>query len=94
MELLAFPGYYGMVFDEPRDVDCGVLEKDFDQAREIIENLGYKKILKTRRGLPELLGQFQSSRASDPFGSAQRDPSETRCRGSGCGQRLDPLRDG
>jgi len=38
-------GYYGEVFDEPADVDCGVLEKDFDDARKIIENLGYKKIL-------------------------------------------------
>jgi hypothetical protein len=38
-------GYYGEVFDEPADVDCGVLEKDFDDAKEIIENLGYKKVL-------------------------------------------------
>ncbi|MFA5413656.1 MAG: leucine--tRNA ligase [Patescibacteria group bacterium] len=37
-------GYYGHVFDDPRDVDCGVLIKDFDKARKIIENLGYKKI--------------------------------------------------
>jgi len=37
-------GYYGSVFDEPEDVDCGVLVKDFDNARKIIENLGYKKI--------------------------------------------------
>jgi len=37
-------GYYGHVFDDPHDVDCGVLEKDLDKAREIIEKLGYKKI--------------------------------------------------
>jgi len=38
-------GYYGYVFDEPADIDCGVLIKDFDKARELIENLGYKKTL-------------------------------------------------
>jgi len=38
-------GYYGFIFDEPGDVDCGVLEKDFDVARKIIENLGHKKVL-------------------------------------------------
>ncbi len=37
-------GYYGCVFDEPHDVDCGVREEDFDAARKIIETLGYKKI--------------------------------------------------
>jgi leucyl-tRNA synthetase len=37
-------GYCGFVFNDPRDVDCGVLEKDFDKAREIIESLGYKKL--------------------------------------------------
>jgi len=37
-------GYYEYIFDEPNDVDCGVLEKDFDIARKIIEDLGYKKI--------------------------------------------------
>jgi leucyl-tRNA synthetase len=37
-------GYYGCVFDDPRDVDCGVLVKDFNNARKLIENLGYKKI--------------------------------------------------
>ena len=37
-------GYYGCVFDDPADVDCGVLIKDFDLARKIIENLDYKKI--------------------------------------------------
>jgi hypothetical protein len=37
-------GYYGCVFDDPEDVDCGVLEKEFDEARKIIENLGFKKI--------------------------------------------------
>lgn len=37
-------GYYGYVFDEPNDIDCGVLEKDFNVARKIIEGLGYKKI--------------------------------------------------
>ncbi len=36
--------YYGYIFDEPRDVDCGVMEKDFDEARRIIENLGYTNI--------------------------------------------------
>lgn len=38
-------GYYGSVFDEPADVDCGVLVKDFDKSRKIIEELGYKKIM-------------------------------------------------
>ena len=38
-------GYYGCVFDDPADVDCGVLTKDFKTAKGIIENLGYKKIL-------------------------------------------------
>jgi hypothetical protein len=42
---LGVAGYYGEVFDEPADIDCGVLEKDFDNARKIIENLGYKKVL-------------------------------------------------
>jgi leucyl-tRNA synthetase len=37
-------GYYGHVFDDPSDVDCGVLVKDFNNARKIIENLGYKKV--------------------------------------------------
>jgi len=38
-------GYYGYVFDDPGDVDCGVLEKDFDKARKIIEDLDYKGVL-------------------------------------------------
>lgn len=38
-------GYYGCVFDEPADVDYGVLIKDFDKAKKIIEELGYKKTL-------------------------------------------------
>lgn len=37
-------GYYGCVFDEPNDIDCGVREADFDAARKIIETLGYRKI--------------------------------------------------
>jgi len=37
-------GYYGCVFDEPNDVDCGVRETDFDAACKMIETLGYKKI--------------------------------------------------
>lgn len=37
-------GYYGCVFDNPDDVDCGVLPKDFDKAKKLIESLGYKKI--------------------------------------------------
>jgi len=37
-------GYYGKIFTKPSDVDCGVLEKDFNKARQIIEKCGYKKI--------------------------------------------------
>lgn len=36
-------GYYGWVFDDPADVDCGVLIKDFDKARKLIEGFGYEK---------------------------------------------------
>ncbi len=37
-------GHYQKIFNIPQDVDCGVLEKDFDNARNIIEKLGYAKI--------------------------------------------------
>jgi len=37
-------GYYESIFDQPNDVDYGVLEADFDQARQIVENLGFAKI--------------------------------------------------
>lgn len=36
--------YYGRFFDEPADIDCGVLEQDFDNAKKNIESLGYDKI--------------------------------------------------
>ena len=36
--------YYGKIFEKPSDVDCGVLEKDFDKAKQIIEKCEYKKI--------------------------------------------------
>jgi leucyl-tRNA synthetase len=37
-------GYYQKIFNIPQDIDFGVLEKDFDTAREIIEKLGYIRI--------------------------------------------------
>ena len=37
-------GYYKSIFDEPDDVDCGVLEADFEVARKIVEELGFSKI--------------------------------------------------
>ena len=36
--------YYGKFFSKPEDVDCGVLESDFEKAKKIIESSGYEKI--------------------------------------------------
>ena len=37
-------GYYGCMFDDPNDVDCGVLEADFDAAKKVLNMLGYREI--------------------------------------------------
>ena len=37
-------GYYGKVFDFPADIDCGVLTKDFEKAKIILEESNYKKV--------------------------------------------------
>lgn len=34
-------GYYGRFFEKPNDIDCGVLEKDFEKSKKIIINLGF-----------------------------------------------------
>ncbi len=38
-------GYYGKFFEKPNDIDCGVLEKDFDKAKQILESIGCVKVL-------------------------------------------------
>ncbi len=37
-------GHYKKVFTTPRDIDCGVLEGDFENSKKILVNLGYKKM--------------------------------------------------
>jgi leucyl-tRNA synthetase len=37
-------GYFEKIFTYPADVDCGVLENDFDKANEIFEKMGYELI--------------------------------------------------
>lgn len=37
-------GYYNKIFIKPRDVDFGVLEKDYEKAKKLLVGLGYSKI--------------------------------------------------
>ncbi|MFA7243841.1 MAG: class I tRNA ligase family protein [Patescibacteria group bacterium] len=40
----AVAGYCGNIFENPADVDLGVLAKDFDESKKIFSELGYSKI--------------------------------------------------